>query len=127
MSMFSFRVDPAAPTAPSEQLRAQVVRAVRSGELAAGTRLPTVRGLADELGLAANTVAKAYRALERDEVIQTRGRSGSFVAASGDAAHRNAQEAAIAYADRIRILGLKPSEALEIVTDALRAEDARSR
>lgn len=123
--MFSFRVDSTASTAPSEQLRAQVVQAVRSGELVAGTRLPTVRGLAQELGLAANTVAKAYRALERDEVIQTRGRSGSFVAASGDGAHRHAQQAAIAYADRVRSLGLNPTEALAIVTDALRAENAR--
>ena len=41
--------------------------------------LPTVRALAADLGLAANTVAKAYRALETDGVIETRGRAGTFV------------------------------------------------
>ncbi|SCE03706.1 regulatory protein, gntR family, partial [Streptomyces sp. SolWspMP-sol7th] len=57
-------VDAASALAPYEQLRAQIAEQARSGALPAGYRLPTVRGLAQELGLAANTVAKAYRALE---------------------------------------------------------------
>ena len=60
------------------------------------------------LGLAANTVAKAYRALEQDEVIETRGRNGSFVSASGDSTHRQAQLAAAAYADRITTARRRP-------------------
>nr|BBJ54824.1 hypothetical protein SAVMC3_74530 [Streptomyces avermitilis] len=59
--------------APYEQVRAQIAEQARSGELPVGYRLPTVRGLAESLGLAANTVAKAYRALESDGVIETRG------------------------------------------------------
>ena len=55
----------------------------RSGELDAGTKLPTVRGLAGDLGLAANTVARAYRELEALGVIETRGRAGSVVTGSG--------------------------------------------
>jgi len=63
-----------------EQLTACVVTAVAAGDLVPGERLPTVRGLAESLGLAPNTVARSYRDLERSGVIETRGRSGSFVA-----------------------------------------------
>ena len=54
-----FAVEAGSATPPSEQLRMQVVDAVRDGRLAAGAKLPTVRALAEELGLAVNTVAKA--------------------------------------------------------------------
>ncbi|HWU47712.1 MAG TPA: GntR family transcriptional regulator [Humibacter sp.] len=114
-------IDPASATPPYEQVRIQVVEAVRAGDLVPGTRLPTVRRLAGELGLAANTVARAYRELEHDEVIVTRGRNGSFVAETGDTTHRLAQHAASAYADRVAQLGVSPDEALAIVTAALRA------
>jgi len=112
-------LDPHSPTPPFEQLRSQVIEGVRSGALAPGDKLPTVRRLADDLGLAANTVARAYRELERDEVIETRGRLGSFIAVSGDATHKQAQLAAIAYAERVRALGVGDTEALAIVTAAL--------
>ncbi|MEW5535627.1 GntR family transcriptional regulator, partial [Streptomyces virginiae] len=83
----------AGSAAPYEQLRAQIAARARSGKLPAGFKLPTVRGLAEELGLAANTVAKAYRALEADGVIETRGRNGTFVAAAGEGAAREAASA----------------------------------
>ncbi|MGW5097732.1 GntR family transcriptional regulator [Streptomyces nodosus] len=112
-------IDEGAP--PYEQVRAQISEQARSGVLPVGYRLPTVRGLAESLGLAANTVAKAYRALEADGVIETRGRNGTFVAAAGSAAEREAASAAQAYADRARRLGLGEEEALAAVRDALRA------
>ncbi|MFP8964568.1 GntR family transcriptional regulator [Streptomyces nanhaiensis] len=118
-------VDPDAPTAPYEQVRAQIAEQARSGGLPAGHRLPTVRGLADELGLAANTVAKAYRALEADGVIETRGRHGSFIAATGDAAAREAAAAARAYAQRARRLGLERAAALAAAEEAIAAEYGR--
>lgn len=111
--------------APYEQVRAQISEQARSGALPVGHKLPTVRGLAESLGLAANTVAKAYRALEADGVIETRGRNGTFVAAAGDAAAREAASAAQAYADRARRLGLTQAAALDAVRDALRAEFER--
>ncbi|MFD6419949.1 GntR family transcriptional regulator [Streptomyces sp. NPDC060194] len=107
--------------APFEQLRAQISEQARSGRLPVGHRLPTVRGFAEELGLAANTVAKAYRALEADGVIETRGRNGSFVAAAGDAAEQQAAAAAQEYARRVRQLGLDREAARRTVEDALRA------
>ncbi|MGW0580856.1 GntR family transcriptional regulator [Streptomyces sp. NPDC002920] len=107
--------------APYEQVRAQIAEQARSGVLPVGYRLPTVRGLAESLGLAANTVAKAYRALETDGVIETRGRNGTFVAAAGSAAEREASAAAQAYAERVRRLGLTEEQASAAVRDALRA------
>lgn len=107
--------------APYEQVRAQVAELARGGALPVGYKLPTVRGLAESLGLAANTVAKAYRALEADGVIETRGRNGTFVAAAGDAASRGAAAAAQEFAERARRLGLSEDAALAAARDALRA------
>ncbi|WP_329115000.1 GntR family transcriptional regulator [Streptomyces sp. NBC_01465] len=118
-------VDTNAADAPFEQVRAQISEQARSGRLPVGYRLPTVRGLAEELGLAANTVAKAYRALESDGVIETRGRNGTFVAAAGDAAERRAAEAAQAYADQAVRLGLSRSAALAAAENAVRAAYAK--
>ena len=115
-------IDPRDGTPPYEQLRRQVVDAVASGAVAPGTRMPTVRALADQLDLAVNTVAKAYRALESDHVIETRGRAGSFVAAQGDAVTREARIAAIAYADRVRHLGIDRATALDLAASALDTE-----
>jgi len=126
MEPMTFTIDPASATPPYEQLRLQVIEAVRAGELVPDTRLPTVRRLADELGLAANTVARAYRELERDEVIVTRGRNGSFVAETGDATHRLAQQAASDYAERVAQLDIAPDEALAIVTAALHSSPAHA-
>ncbi|MCX5197639.1 GntR family transcriptional regulator [Streptomyces sp. NBC_00249] len=115
------RIDGSAGSAaPYEQLRAQIADRARSGKLPAGFKLPTVRGLAEELGLAANTVAKAYRALETDGVIETRGRHGTFVAAA-EGSSREAAAAAQAFAERAHRLGLTESEALTAATTALRA------
>ncbi len=109
------------PDAPYEQLRGQVAAQARAGILPAGHRLPTVRGLADELGLAPNTVAKAYRALEADGVIETRGRNGTFVAATGDGPAREAAHAADEFARRARRLGIDRADALAAADEALRA------
>ncbi|MCZ2525776.1 MULTISPECIES: GntR family transcriptional regulator [Streptomyces] len=114
-------IDPESAVAPFEQLRSQVSEQARDGRLPVGHRMPTVRGLAAELGLAANTVAKAYRALEGDGVIETRGRNGTFVAAAGDAADREAAAAAAAYAERVRRLGLDRAAALAAADEAVRA------
>jgi DNA-binding transcriptional regulator YhcF (GntR family) len=107
-------VDAASSVPPFEQVRAQVVALVDAGDLPPGTRLPTVRGLADELGLAVNTVARAYRELEAAGVVETRGRHGTVVA-SGDARERAALEAAAEYVRRARALGLGRDDAVDRV------------
>ena len=79
------RIDPAATTPPFEQLRTQLARQAADGSLPAGTRLPTVRGLAEELDLAPGTVARAYKELEADGVLETQGRRGTFVRSTATA------------------------------------------
>jgi DNA-binding transcriptional regulator YhcF (GntR family) len=112
---------------PFEQLRTQILDAVTSGDLAPGARLPTVRRLAEDLGIAAGTVARAYRELEASGVIETRGRNGTYVSPHGDATQREAQRAATAFADQMRALRLDTDQVLALVTAALRvrADDAR--
>ncbi|GAB2527328.1 GntR family transcriptional regulator [Paramicrobacterium agarici] len=112
-------IDADAGEPPFEQLRAQLIDAVRSGRATAGDKLPTVRGLASDLGLAANTVAKAYRALETDGLIETRGRSGSFVSAQGDATQQRLQRAASDYARLAHEMKVDAASALDYVTAAL--------
>jgi DNA-binding transcriptional regulator YhcF (GntR family) len=113
------RIDGESEVPPFEQVRVRIRDAIASGELAAGSRLPTVRSLAADLGLAVNTVARSYRELETDALIETRGRLGSFVAATGSPAHREVQAAARAYADRAVALGVTPAEALDLARAAL--------
>ena len=118
------RIDPASAVPPFEQLRTQVIDEISSGELAAGTRLPTVRRLAEDLGVAPGTVARAYRELEASGFIETRGRNGSFIAPQGDAATQQAQRAAAAFAEQVRALRIGADEALALVAAALRSEPA---
>jgi DNA-binding transcriptional regulator YhcF (GntR family) len=117
-------IDPASGEAPFAQLRAQIVAQVSDGSLAAGDRLPTVRRLAGDLGIAPNTVARAYRELEADGVLEGRGRAGTFVRSTvtdGTAAPAavSARAAAERYADAVRSLGLADEEALALVRRAL--------
>jgi DNA-binding transcriptional regulator YhcF (GntR family) len=113
-------ISPKSAVPPFEQLRVQLIEQVQSGELAAGRRLPTVRRLAEELGIAPNTVARAYRELEADGFIETRGRNGTVVSPQGDVSAQQGQFAARAYADRIQQLGASRDDALAWVAAALR-------
>lgn len=111
-------IDASATTPPFEQLKAHILAAVSTGDAPVGTRLPPVRTLADSLGLAPNTIARAYRELEHVGVLETRGRAGTFVAAA-DATQREAAAAAAAFADRAADLGLTAADALTLVQAAL--------
>lgn len=106
-------IDPSLPDPPFAQIREAVRAQVAAGLVEPGTRMPTVRQLAADLGLATNTVARAYRELEAQHVIETRGRGGSFV--SGDQVGRAAREAALRYVERARALGLGRDEAVALV------------
>ena len=125
MSPFHLAIDADPPTAPFEQVRAQIAAAVATGKLSAGTKLPTVRQLAADLGLAANTVARAYRELEADSVIATYGRRGTFVRSEvvddprdQSSTAGTARAAATDYVRAVRRLGLTSHEALRLVENA---------
>lgn len=116
------RMEPDSPLPPYEQVRSQIEEAIESGELAAETRLPTVRQLADELGLAVNTVARAYRELEMAGLLETRGRHGSFVAPIDTKARRRAVRATRAFAEAMRRIGISPHETLALLRRELADE-----
>ena len=78
-------IDIDAPNPPFAQLIDQIKRAVSAGELRPGDPLPSIRQLAGDLELNNKTVAKAYRLLERDSVIESRGYRGTFVHPEGQA------------------------------------------
>ncbi len=117
--MPSIIIDAQSSVPPFEQVRSQLAEQIQSGRLPTGARLPTVRGLAAHLGLAANTVARAFGELEHAGLVCTRGRAGTTVSASGDAGRERAGAAAAEYAATTRSLGLRDHEALSIVQAAL--------
>ena len=72
-------INAGAPEPVYEQIVRQIQEGVTTGALAAGTPLPPVRQLANDPVLNRNTVARAYKMLEDQGVIQTAGRKGTFV------------------------------------------------
>ncbi|HWD55329.1 MAG TPA: GntR family transcriptional regulator [Acidimicrobiales bacterium] len=109
------RLESHSPVPPFEQVRAQLAAAIESGRLEQSVRLPTVRQLAADLGLAVNTVAKSYRQLERAGLIETRGRHGTFVAGAPTAKRALAMQAAKEFTTRMRELGIGNAETLAIL------------
>ncbi|MEO3924855.1 GntR family transcriptional regulator [Micromonosporaceae bacterium B7E4] len=112
-------IDASSPVPPFEQLRVQFARQIRDHTLVVGTRLPPIRQLATDLGLAANTVARTYRELEEAGLIETRGRAGSFVSAAGEQGRERVRRAAAEYAAVVASAGIDPDEAVRIVQAAL--------
>ncbi len=108
-------IDHAGPVAPYEQIRDQVVAAITAGRLPTGARLPTVRRLAADLGLAVNTVSKAYRALETEGHVVTQGRNGTVVQAGHAHQGDPVGAAAAALVAAARTAGLDLPEAIGIL------------
>jgi GntR family transcriptional regulator len=92
-----FAIDPTDPMPLYAQLERAIRVAIATGRLGVGARLPTVRQLAVDLHVNANTVAKVYGELERAGVLETRRGVGTFVQAVGDGA--------VPRAERLRQLG----------------------
>ncbi|UUU31677.1 GntR family transcriptional regulator [Streptomyces sp. CA-210063] len=123
MSDPAVRVDTTSQVPPYEQIRSQLAALIVTGRLAEGERLPTVRQLATDLGLAPGTVARAYRELEAAELIRTRRGAGTRVAAppAGPTRPYNAQLATLArdFTSSARALGADTDAILTAVRDAL--------
>jgi GntR family transcriptional regulator len=112
-------VDLASSVPAFEQIRLQVVAHVAAGRLRPGDHLPTIRALATDLGVAAGTVARAYRELETAGVVSTRRRAGTTVASGVASADAAGQHAARVYVDTARAAGLSDEAALALVRGAL--------
>jgi len=117
-------VDTASAVPVYEQIRAQVSAMIASGLLPAGRQLPPVRQLAADLGLAVNTVARAYRELEAQGLVTSRVRHGTVVAERRTMApaqiEQRLADAAREYATVARQLGVSKDKARRAVDDALR-------
>ncbi|WP_329381334.1 GntR family transcriptional regulator [Streptomyces sp. NBC_01716] len=125
----SIRVDSGAPVPPFEQIRAQLADLISVGRLREGDRLPPVRQLASDLGLANNTVVRAYRALESAGLVHGRRGSGTRVAASAPGAADGDVRATLAghardFAAAARLLGATDEDALAAIRHALATAEA---
>lgn len=118
MTLSTVTVDVLDPTPPYEQLRRQLADLIGSGVLSPGDRLPPVRQLAADLGLATGTVARTYRELERTGYVRSRRGGGTRVAPSvpsRSTPQRALEEAATIYLARARALGIDPGDAVDTI------------
>ena len=125
------RIDHRSEIGIVDQIVTQIARSVRSGDLDPGERLPTVRQLAADLGVAPGTVAKAYTALESVGVVQSNGRRGTKVAATADlprldsgevsAVPATVADAAARLASLARAAGMSEDDVLRLVREAHRS------
>src|ERR1043166_685709 len=114
------RIDPRDPTPLYAQLDRAVRVAIATGKLKPGEQLPTVRQLAVELRVNANTVAKVYLALERDGVVETKRGVGTFIAGAPKLMPERAREKQLrAVAQRFlsdaALIGVSRREAVEFL------------
>ena len=100
-----------------DQLRLNIIERADDGTLAPGTRLPAVRALATELGVAPHTVARAYKELEAAGVVATRGRNGTVVCAR-DEAWGSLSAAAAEFAAAAKARGASFAEAVQLLAAA---------
>ncbi|MFB6507904.1 GntR family transcriptional regulator [Streptomyces sp. NPDC002466] len=121
----SVNVNQASPVPPYEQLRAQLADLISVGRLNHGDRLPSVRQLASDLGLANNTVVRAYRELETAGLVKSRRGSGTQVVAPAATADIKVKlaEHARSYAAVARQLKATEEEALAAIRQALACRD----
>lgn len=107
--MEQLTIDQTDDAPPFEQAKQQLIDQIVSRRLPPGTKLPTVRALAADLGLAVNTVARTYRELEAEGYVETRGRAGTVVsniAAIDEESLRRAAELASDFVAAMRKLRL---------------------
>jgi GntR family transcriptional regulator len=113
-------VDVKSPTPPYEQIRSQIAAYVQGGVLESGARLPTMRALAADLGVATGTVARAYGELESEGLIARRRRTGTVVTGPGPApAQDGVRTAAADLVAQARDAGVDAETLLGIVRAAL--------
>jgi len=109
-----FRPNPSSAVPVYLQLIEQVKHAIDVGALSLGDQLPAIRRVAEDLVINPNTVAKAYRELEHERVIELRQGSGAFVSENGRAGRvarvRTAQPVLQAALERLTAAGLTPEE-----------------
>jgi DNA-binding transcriptional regulator YhcF (GntR family) len=113
-------VDLTAATPVYEQLRAQIAGHIGAGLLRSGDRLPTVRGLSADLGIAVNTVGRAYAELEAAGLVKSGRRAGTVVTGrSASLIDSDVTSAAMSFAAVAARHSLSDDTAIEILRHAL--------
>lgn len=111
------------------QLAEEFRRRIVTGHWGAGTKLPSVRELALELGANPNTIQKALGELDRENLTQTERTAGRFVTSDADLVHHArillAQEATDTYVSAMRGLGLNAETAADLVTTRWEQEESQ--
>jgi GntR family transcriptional regulator len=114
LPMIGFRLDGRSNVVPYLQLVDQVRQALRTGLLAPGDQLPTVREVAESVSINPNTVLKAYRHLEHEGLVEGRPGQGTFVVRSlagpSLASHAALRRELQAWLRRARTAGLEPED-----------------
>lgn len=124
--MSTLAIDPQSAVPPFEQLRRQLIEQISTRQLPAGTKLPAVRRLASDLALAPGTIARAYKELEAEGYLITRGRNGTVVApvaAVDIETVQKAQRLVTDYVNGMRALSLGPDAIVGEVRRALLEAD----
>src|SRR6187402_1717391 len=126
-----FRPNPASGVPIYLQLMEQVKHAIETGALRSGEQLPGIRPVAEELVINPNTVAKAYRDLEHEGVIELRQGAGAFVAENGQTGHvetvKAGQPVLQAVIDRLRESGLSLDEIRRLFDAELLRQSGKAR
>jgi DNA-binding transcriptional regulator YhcF (GntR family) len=117
-------VDTGNPTPPYEQLRRQLAELIQAAALVPGDRLPPVRQLAADLGLAVGTVARAYRELESAGLISSRRGGGTHVCATAPAMSDSERQRLLhnharAFVQKATLLGAGNQQILDAISQAL--------
>ncbi len=126
--MIDFRLDGRSNAVPYLQLVEQVRRALRTGLLEPGDRLPTVREVAESVSINPNTVLKAYRQLEHEGLVEGRPGQGTFVVRSlagpSLASHAALRQELRAWLRKARAAGLEPEDIEALIGTTLHAFEA---
>lgn len=127
--MLVLRIDADDPTPPYEQLRGQLASLIAAGELRVDSRLPAVRQLAGDLGVAVGTVARAYHELEQHGLVRSRRGGGTTVASPAQTITpadrgRRVNRSLLAAVRSARLLGASDGEITDAFQQALRVAGA---
>src|SRR5881628_2580851 len=126
MQPVKLTIDPADPVPLYAQLEREIRLGIATGSIQPGDQLPTVRQLAVDLRVNANTVARVYLALERDGVLTTRRGVGTFVAegvpqkTNAPYRERRLRQAIDRFLTEATSLGYRPREAVRALARRIR-------
>jgi GntR family transcriptional regulator len=122
-------IDPKSAVPIYRQVMDQISRAVAAGVLVRGEQLPSVRELAAQLLLNPNTIARVYRDLEREGLVETRRGEGTYISPNASALReaertRLISEQLSAVAQDVHTFGLSEAKALKLFREALTKADS---